>query len=104
MEVQKFNDCVQQAAWESTPIHFHFNNTPTCFLMVKELLANERKLHKIWQQTRHPMHKKWLNFLTKKLKNILDRERNEVIQEYLRNLDVTAASDYSLWKATKKIK
>lgn len=102
--VQKFNDCVQQAAWISTPTCSNSNLAPQCSLIVKEIMAKKRTIHKLWQQTRHPMHKKWLNFITKRLKNTLDGERNEAIQEYLRNLDASDATDYSLWKATKKIK
>ena len=42
--------------------------------------------------------------MTKELKKLLDFERNQGIQNYLRSLNMSATSNYSLWKATKKFK
>lgn len=35
---------------------------------------------------------------------MLNEEKNKGIQDYLRKLSPTAATEYSLWKATKKLK
>lgn len=45
-----------------------------------------------------------LNKATKELKALLQNEKNLAIQKYLENLTVTEATDYSLWRATKKMK
>lgn len=72
------------------------------FEVHRYILIKKREIRKLRQKTKHPLYKKQLNFLSKSLKDILFKERNEGIQEYLRNLDASAVSDYSLWKATKK--
>ncbi|GBP00930.1 hypothetical protein EVAR_51748_1 [Eumeta japonica] len=51
-----------------------------------------------------PRNEKRLNHKIKELKRILNNDRNVRFQAYLESLDPTAATDYSLWKATKKIK
>lgn len=68
------------------------------------MLAEKRKARRIWQQTSFSGDKKRLNSITAKLKQLLSNDKNQGIQIYLRNLDATAATDYSLWKATKKLK
>jgi hypothetical protein len=98
--IQKFNNCVQ-AAWESTSINFNTKSNLQCSTIVKELMEKKEKVMAIIKIS---SYKKWLNFLTKKLKNTFHKERSNVIQEYLKNLNCTIATDYSLWKATKKIK
>jgi hypothetical protein len=45
-----------------------------------------------------------LNQAIKALINLLDSERNQGIQEYLSKLSATSETNYSLWKATKKLK
>ena len=43
-----------------------------------------------------------LNCITKELKNMLAKVKNREVQQYLKNLAMT--TDYSLWRATKKLK
>jgi hypothetical protein len=43
------------------------------------------------------------NKLAKELKNLLHNLKNEGIQNYLKGLKPTEATDYSLWKATRRI-
>jgi len=40
----------------------------------------------------------------KALKNLLETERNQGIQRYLSELSPSAEPNYSLWKATKRLK
>lgn len=35
---------------------------------------------------------------------LLNSEKNQKVQEYLQNLGATEATDYSLWKVTKRLK
>src|SRR5204863_7083101 len=56
-----------------------------------------------WKITRIPADKKKLNKATKDLKYILEHLKNLNFQEYVENLSPTEATDYSLWKATRKM-
>ncbi|CAH2106803.1 unnamed protein product [Euphydryas editha] len=101
--VEHFNECVQNAAWDSTPATKKYTE-PECSKHIRELVAEKRQARKLWQITRYKKDKTRLNYLTAKLKKLIQTERNENVQNHLRNLDVTAASDYSLWKATQRLK
>jgi hypothetical protein len=45
-----------------------------------------------------------LNTATQELKQLLNNNRSDCIQTFLQGLTPTESADYSLWKATKKIK
>lgn len=103
--VELFNHCVQQAAWNATPISSHKGrNISMCSTAIKEKITLKRQLRKQWQVSRSPRLKTKLNKATKDLKKMLEEERNLRVEEYLLNLNPTAASDYSLWKATRYLK
>jgi len=67
-------------------------------------LAEKREARKRWQLKRAPQDKQRYNKIAKELKHPLQNPRNEGIQTYLQELTPTEATDYSLWKATRKIK
>ena len=95
---------IQQAAWQATP-HLQEQRThESCPTLVKQKIAEKRKARKIWQLTRAPSDKRKYNKLARELKLLLHTLRNEGILHYLSNLTPTAVTDYSLWKATRKIK
>jgi len=50
-----------------------------------------------------PNYENKLNRALKALTNLLGSERNQ-IQEYLSKLSAASETNYSLWKATKKLK
>jgi len=100
--VESFNHEVQQAAWNATPV---CKNTNTSFeysfainSQKKESSANCGKCN------RCPVLKTKLNRTIKALRNLLETERNQVIQRYLSDLSQSAENNYSLWKATKRLK
>ena len=66
--------------------------------------SKKRKARKRWQLTRVPHDKQHYNKLAKELKHLLQTLRNEGIQTYLQELTPTEATEYSLWKATRKTK
>lgn len=103
--VEFFTTSIQSAAWDSTPIVQQHRPTGQCIppSILNEIGA-KRDLRKLWQQNRCPDTKKLLNHKIKKLKQILDQDRNATFQAYLKDLDATSATDYSLWKATRNIK
>lgn len=102
--VEHFNHCVQQAAWNSTPSNSRKAKPSRCSTAALELISKKRRLRKQWQTTRSPELKNKLNQIVKKLRTTLRREKEQSISTYLEGLSPTDTTDYSLWKATKKMK
>lgn len=71
---------------------------------ILEKIQEKRKLRKNWQVSKCPMLKTKLNQTIKNLKKLLNEEKNRGIENYLNNLTTTEDTNYSLWKATKKLK
>ena len=94
---------IQEAAWESTPEQHATKRAPSCPIYIRKLISDKRKLRRQWQITRIPANKKKLNKASKDLKYILEHLKNLNFQEYVENLSPTEATDYSLWKATRKM-
>lgn len=78
------------------------NKINTCTTHTLRKLAGKRKLRKQWQKYKHLDLKTKLNHAIKEIKSLLLEEKNFGIQNYLKNL--SAITDYSLWRATKKLK
>lgn len=102
--VQKLCVNIQSAAWDATPDTSHISNTKRIPQNIRDKLAEKRRLRRIWQSTRAPRDKLKLNRATKEIKKLLMDSKNQSFQEYLEGLTPTAATDYSLWKATRKLK
>ena len=66
-------------------------------------IAEKRRLRRVWQTHRTPDDKRKLNNATKKLTKIIKKYKNDGFQKYLANLSPTADSNYSLWKASRKL-
>ncbi|XP_076270438.1 pickpocket protein 28-like [Rhynchophorus ferrugineus] len=71
---------------------------------IQKKIAEKRKLRRNWQQQRTEENKRKFNRAIKELRDLIQIEQNQGIQEYLENLTSTEATDYSLWKATKKLR
>lgn len=99
-----FNQAIHLAAREATPEQRIRTTQTDCPTLIKEKIEEKRKLRKRWQQTRSPADKKKLNKAVKETKILLNKVKNESIRNYLQNLTNTSETDYSLWKATKKLK
>jgi hypothetical protein len=100
--VASLTHAIQQAAWQAThqqEQHIH----DKCPTLVKQKLTEKRKARKTWQLTRAPQHKQIYNKVARELKHHLHTLTNEGIQLYLSELMPTAATEYSLWKATRKL-
>lgn len=95
---------IQQAAWQATPDSHNKTIKETIPHIIKQKITEKRALRKTWQETRYPPDKTKLNKATKRLKEMISQTKNKGIQLYLENLSASEASDYSLWKATKKLK
>jgi hypothetical protein len=69
-------------------------------IIIKQKLAEKRKLRRDWHRFRTPESKRLLNTATQDLKELIRRIKNDRVQSFLQDLQPTAAADYSLWKAT----
>jgi hypothetical protein len=54
--------------------------------------------------SRHPENKRRYNEATRKLKDQIHKIKEETFQAHLQSLTATADTDYSLWKAAKRLK
>lgn len=104
LATDNLNITIQKAAWDATPEIKILKTKTTCSISVRNKIAEKRKLRKEWQKTRSPHDKAKLNKAIKQLKQLIYNEKNKSIEYYLKSLTATEATDYSLWKATKKIK
>lgn len=103
-EVEKFNKDIQTTAWECTPIikrRLKGCNYPK---EIRMLVSNKRKARRKWFQSRAPQDKTILNNLTQQLKRVIKEFKEESISSYLSELTNDCSTDYSLWKATKRLK
>lgn len=67
-----------------------------CSIYVRDKITEKRKLRKEWQKTRSPHDKAKLNKATKQLKQLIYNEKNKSIENFLKSLTATEATDYSL--------
>lgn len=102
--VERLTKNIQEAAWFATPKHKIFSKKNDMPTTIMEKIMEKRHLRKLWQQRRDSVYKRKLNRATKELKDMLLENTNLRIQNYLANLTPSEASDYSLWKATRKLK
>lgn len=102
--VEYLNRVIQTAAWQSTPEITNNAKTLNYPIHIKQKIAEKRRLRRIWQNSRQPDDKNKLNRAVRELKQLLQDWRNESFQDYLQELTPTKSTDYSLWKATKRLK
>lgn len=101
--IEKFNESIFKSSIESTPATHFKDNFAKSSKTIIELIKEKRELRKKWQISRFPADKAKLNKITRQLKTKLNADKNEGIQQYLKSLSPSQASDYTLWKATKKL-
>lgn len=103
--VDQLTENIQQAAWQSTPTaNIKEDNNINYPKYIRDMISEKRKARKKWHASRHPSDKTRLNNLSKNLKKILYEFNNEIFENKMQNLSATAATDYSLWKITKRFK
>lgn len=101
--VEYFNKTIQTAVWQSTPFEQPQTYTFDYPNFIKEKIAEKRRLRRLWQYTHLPNDKANFNRATRELKAMIREFKEESFNEYVENLSATEDSDYSLWKATKRI-
>ena len=102
--VETLTKSIQTAAWMATPDRNMTQINESCPVIVREKIAYKRMLRKQWRMNRTAANKQKLNKASTDLKNLLYDLKNQGLQEYLENLSASEANNYSLWKATKRIK
>lgn len=103
--ITNFNTSIITAVTYATPTQtIPQYQEEICPIAVKSKIEQKRKLRKKWQNTRAPADKSKLNRAVKEIKIMLNKIKNEAVREYVAQLTPTENTDYSLWKATKKIK
>jgi hypothetical protein len=68
------------------------------------MLREKRAAWKKGQKSQAPLDKQTHNRLTEELKQLRNTKGNSSVQQYSTNLTPTAETNYSLWKATRKLK
>lgn len=102
--VETINLAIQKAAWTATPFQTAKEQQVQCPVAIKNKITEKRKLRKKWQTTRLLTDKNKFNQAAKSLKKLLIDRKNFSVQVYLENLTPTMSTEYSLWRATKKLK
>lgn len=104
-EVEQFIADVQQAAEESTQPVYRNNQKSTNYPReIRELIMEKRRARRKWQTTRYPGDKTILNHLSNKLKRSISEIKNKSISRFLGNLTADKNTEYSLWKAAKRLR
>lgn len=98
------NVCIQTAAKEATPSVCSSVREIYYPVHIKNKIAEKRQLRRIWQNSRNPNDKTNLNRATQHLKRLLFNIKNQWFNDYTSSLSASETSDYTLWKATKRIK
>lgn len=102
---EQLTKAIQQAAWAATPPATARDICKLDYpIEVKELVKEKRLARKRWQETRDPEDKTNANRLSQQLKRLLHKIKNENINYYLKNLTYSKEFEYSLWKATRKLR
>lgn len=78
-----------------------FANAPS---HIRSLIREKRRLRRQWQEFRSPFLKTQLNQCQKRLREALQKEKELNLNKYLQSLDASEKTDYSLWKAVRKLK
>lgn len=101
---ENFTKLIQNTAWANTKISNSRKITTRYPEYIMKKVKDKRKARKRWQQSRDPADKNILNNLTQQLSREIKRFKDNSLKNYLSNLTAGKETQYSLWKATKKLK
>lgn len=103
--VETFTKLIHEAAYLSTPKKFENNgNNVRISAEIRELISEKRRLRRLYQSTRSSLDKTNFNRASQYLKKRLREYKNELVKNFLKNLDIARNDEYSLWKATRYLK
>lgn len=103
--IETFTNLIHESAHLATP----HKDEKSCSdvrisYKIKKLIAQKRRLRKIWQTTRHPDDRTNYNRAKNSLTNTLKEYKNDSINAFLSNLSPSNNKEHSIWKATKFLK
>ena len=96
------NTSIINAIRSSTPTKSYISKHEYPHYILNKIIE-KRRLRRVWQTHRTPDDKRKLNNATRKLTKIIKKFKNDCFQKYLVNLSPSADSNYSLWKASRKL-
>lgn len=103
--VLQFTDVVISAVRVSTAEqNKSSNSSSTSNSSIEALVSEKRKARREWQRHRSPDLKSKLKDCEKRLKTALKSAEEFDLIKYLKDLDPTERTDYSLYKATRKMR
>lgn len=98
-------EAIREAAESATP---DLKNTAyqeiTYPRQIREKIAERRRARRRWHSTRTPHDKNVFNKTSNQLRRLIKEVKLKTFKAYLAELRPTAEKDYSLWKATRRIK
>ena len=98
-------EAIQKAAAAAMPERVNTTYQETTYpLEVRILIAKRRRVRRVWHHTQNPSDKNAFNRINNQLNRLIKRIKRESFATYLENLSPHEEKDYSLWKATRKIK
>jgi hypothetical protein len=101
--VHQIVQIIQQAAWYSTTYSRKSPNAGKCAPTITQKILDKKKSRKRWQNTRSSQDKAKLKKAAKELKQLLNDQKQKFILTYSESLTATEATEYLLWKATKRL-
>lgn len=103
--INHFTDILTNAVRVTTPTAPLCAKRPTnAPSHILSLIREKRQLRRQWQEFRSPVLKAQLNQCQKRLRVALQKEKELNFNNFLQNLDATEKTNYSLWKAVRKMK
>lgn len=103
-DAKRTTKIIQDAATQSTPERKKTLPGKNYPLEIKQLILEKRRARRRWQNFRSPERKAEYNRLTNQLSKTLNYLRNLSFTSYLENLSPGEETNYSLYKATKRLK
>ncbi|KMQ84691.1 rna-directed dna polymerase from mobile element jockey-like protein [Lasius niger] len=103
-EAESFVKIIQETVKKHTKYFEKRDISMNYPMEIREKVAEKRKARRIWQKTRNPADKTILNRLTHNLAATIREYKQESISKYLNELTADKVTNYSLWKAVRKIK
>ena len=103
-EAEKCFKIIQTAAFNNTKEITCVSKGVNYPIEIRKMVMEKRQARRKWQQSRDPADKTILNNKTQRLNREIKKIKEESINAYLQNLTAEEDTNYSLWKATKKIK
>lgn len=101
--IQHLSDTLQDAAWAATPRET-INKSSTYPAEIRQKVVEKRRLRRIFMTTRQPYDKRKYNTAARQLTRQIKEYENKSFSNYIQALSPTAETNYSLWKATRKLK